>query len=224
MQVCHSCGGEFKGVGQHWAKSTCPYPEPTERQHEIITGVLMGDGYIYMNDGENPYLSVQMTNEEFLKWLYDELDPLSRYFKHEQTAKEKAEQNRRNGYSDDAREEDYNDVYGFSTRCLPALKKYAAWYETGQKRFPDDLELTPLVLKMWYVCDGTKYTQENTRPVIEIGCTNERDRVEYVKGLFSSLDVSPRFDDSVVRFRVDDSEKLWKYMGDSVPGFEYKWP
>lgn len=184
----------------------------------------MGDGYIFRNDGENPYLDVKMTNEEFLAWLYDELEPLSRYFKHEQTAKEKAEINKRNGYSDDAREEDYNDVYGFSTRCLPELRQYADWYESGKKRFPDDLELTPLTLKMWYVCDGSKFEQEKTRPVIEIGCANEKDREEYIKGLFSSLDVSPRFDDGIIRFRVDDSEKLWEYMGDSVPGFEYKWP
>lgn len=30
--------------------------------------------------------------------------------------------------------------------------------------------------------------------------------------------------DCTAHFTVDQSEELWDYMGEPVPGFEYKWP
>jgi len=56
-QTCSQCGVEFKRIGQHWSLSSeCNNPTLTKRQEEIVTGLLMGDGWI-RSDDKNPYLA-----------------------------------------------------------------------------------------------------------------------------------------------------------------------
>jgi len=66
---CHSCGEEYETIGIHWRRSECPWQPLTERQHEVLTGLLMGDSYVSSN-GKNPYFKLSMTSEKY-KWPDD---------------------------------------------------------------------------------------------------------------------------------------------------------
>lgn len=49
--------------------------EIKNRQHSIVTGLLLGDGYLYTNG--RLQVEQSMKNEQYLKWIYSELSNLS---------------------------------------------------------------------------------------------------------------------------------------------------
>ena len=110
----------------------------------------------------------------------------------------------------------------------PELDEYAQWFSSGNKLFPDDVKLTPTVLKHWYCCDGHRI-EHSASSAIEIAMTNERENQGKIESMFerAGFEVSNwntsgnRFH---ARFTVAESMDMWKYMGDPLPSFSYKWP
>ncbi len=165
---------------------------------------------------DRPYLQIANVNKEFLIWLEKYLGNKCNSIKDADFHKDKWD----DGY-------ERRDLYLMRTRSLPCLNQFCSWYDNGEKRFPDNLNLTPMALKMWYVCDGTKKVDDdltNGSPRLSIGCSNENDRQEYINNLFDDIGVSPTWAEHYFTFRCEDSSELWEYMGTPVPGFEYKWP
>jgi len=111
----------------------------TEYQHEVVTGVLMGDGTINRQNGWNPCLTVNMTACEYLQYLDEVFGILSTGVRMHQTA----EQSYNNGgkFGKNTTVENYSDVYRLRTRRLPELHEYASWYDTGKKVWPESVEL-----------------------------------------------------------------------------------
>jgi hypothetical protein len=67
-----------------------------------------------------------------------------------------------------AKEERYHDTYIIWTRTHPYFEDLRErWYPDGDKQFPDDLELTPLRAKLWYLCDGYLDVGRWGRPRLE---------------------------------------------------------
>lgn len=190
--------------------SSCSYPHITNRQFEILKGVLMGDGYLDRNDGK-PRLTLITTNLEFLNWLKQELDVLAGSLKVRNTEN--------TGF------EGGKTQFRLNTVRHPELRELN-WYST-QKRYPDELELTPLLLKMWYVGDGGLhyyYKNDNShRAELRISCLNEFDREDYLRELFSELPVNPWFSSPNIEFGVEDTTHLLNWMGRPPSGFKYKW-
>lgn len=221
---CPECGNLYPKLGSHWRWNSDHRPNIDDRQHEILTGLLMGDGTV-QREG-NPNMKCRMTTPEFLEWIDEEMGILGCGVKFEMSAEESARNSRERKLNFDAHEDDYSDVYIWSSRNHPDFSQYSDWYSTGRKRFPDDLELTPLIMKVWFCGDGSLRSDDrtNSRPYLSIAASNEEDRREFLFGLFSEQPAIPKWTSGSVYFSVDDSEYLWEYMGDPLPGFEYKWP
>lgn len=233
---CPSCGKNFERIGQHWSmSSSCEYPELTANQKDIITGVLMSDGYIdHGRNEENPRLAVKMITPDYLYYLDKEFPALGTGVKLCLTAEESAKQNRKTGFSTNAKSENYSDVYRWQTRGHPELQEFSDWYSSGEKVWPENIGLTPTVLKHWYCGDGY-WNNNSSQNHIKICMANEVENIEKVNKIFksaglptpSNYNIHERKNGSLncsAYFTIEQSKELWNYMGSPLPGFEYKWP
>jgi hypothetical protein len=221
---CPECGERYKRLGGHWKANPDHRPELTEYQHNVVVGVLMGDGHI-KQDTSTSYLQVNITESQYLGYLDDIFGILSTSNIHvTRTAEEVAEHTVKTGFSDSATQESCKDVYNWRTRNHPVFNEYRKWYSSGSKVFPDDILLSPVVLKHWYCCDGNLNTHEN-RGTVRIGLSNEFENKKKIESYFIKSGLpKPSWDKNQIWFRVGESEELLEYMGDPLPGFEYKWP
>lgn len=223
MAICPSCGREFQKLGMHWWHGTCPYPEIAQWQRESFVGLLMGDGSIPDNE-DNRIFHLPMINRRFLEWFDSTMGVLTTGVRLKKTAAELATNSRESGFSPTAKAENYHDMYTVWTRTHPFFNELREkWYHAGRKRFPADLELTPIVTKLWYVSDGYLDVGQWGRPRMEIKARSERENADYLVSLFEDIGLSPVYKRHELRFTCDDRERLVDWMGDPPPGFEYKW-
>lgn len=184
----------------------------------------MGDGWIRNTFHNNPCLVVASITEEYLHELDRVFGVMSCGVSEFMSAEESANSTRDSGLSPDADARDYSDVYKWRSRNSTEFDSFAEWYSNGEKCWPEDLNLTPTVLKHWYCCDGTLVSEK----CISIGASNEFASQSKVESYFESSGLpKPRnwneSNGSLVWNRTD-SQILFDYMGDPLPGFSYKWP
>jgi hypothetical protein len=230
--ACPECGNEYKSLGIQWSKGSCSAPELTEQQKEIVVGLLMGDGSLGRSN-KNPRIRVKMISPNYLEYLDETFGCLGTDVTLKQTAAESAKQNRDSGFRPNAKEENYSDVYQWRTRSLPELHDFN-WYKTGKKVWPEWVPMTRTVLKHWYCGDGC-FDNSSRQHSIVIGMSNEVENTDKVDKYFkrmglptpSNYSISKRKDGSkncIAKFTQPASKKLWEYMGEPLPDFEYKWP
>ncbi len=171
---------------------------------------MLGDGHVRRkSENGNPQFTVKMINSTFLNWVGTELGLLSN------GVKEYSDPHPTNG-----------TVYILTTVCHPQLEQLLNWYSSGEKRFPESLELSPLITKMWYVCDGdltedTRYT--GTRSRARISNFDQKNQIDLIRELFEKAGIKFTEAENGFRFSADQTEELLEYMGEPPPGFEYKW-
>jgi hypothetical protein len=230
--ACPECGKEYKNLGMHWSWNPEHRPSFTQHQKEIVTGLLMGDGTINRG-GKNPHIQCEMVSPNYLEYINNSFGCLGNYVSLKSTAEESAERVRNSGFDEGAKSENYSDTYFWRSRSHPELQEFAEWYSTGKKVWPMDIELTPTVLKHWYCGDGCWRNSNNNN--IQISMSNEIENQDKVSQMFekvglpspSNYSISERKDGSKTcsaRWTVEQSKELWKYMGEPLPDFKYKWP
>jgi len=229
VYTCPGCGDEYERLGKHWSGSPEHIPELTHKQHQITTGILMGDASV-STCNKHARITMQTITPEYLDYLSDSFGIFGLAVQFYKTASEQAKRARESGFSEGARAENYSDVYQWNTRSIPEFDEYVGWYESGEKVFPDNIDLSPTVLKHWYVCDGYLYKDLN-RLVISI--SNEVDNTDKIDSMFEraglptpAYDVQTRKDGTTkcnARWEAKHTNSLLEYMGDPLPGFEYKW-
>jgi len=220
---CEQCGRGFSKISNHWEQSKfCQFPKLSKEQYDIITGVLMGDGCIN-KPGKNAQLVVEMVNKTYLEWLSSKLSPYGTEIYKSVTAEQSAKKNRDRGFRPNAKDENYSDIYRLNTRTSPELNEFYEWYSSGSKTFPENIEITPTVLKNWYVCDG-HYATSGNKDRIEIAATNEIDRFDKLRLSFEDVGLEARSSGKTIYFSNSESDSVFDYMGESIPGFDYKWP
>lgn len=235
-KTCNQCGNEYQRIGSHWVQnSSCSYKEFTDHQYEIITGILMGDGYVTKGSGNRkPILQVEMISKNYLNYIANEFGVLGGKVKMKQTSAEKAKENRESGFSPNAKKENYSDVYRWSSIRHPELYEFYDWYFSGKKVWPKNIELTSTTLKHWYCGDG-HFHNSGTTDHIRIAMSNEAEETKKVSKMFETAGLpSPSnyatselkngSEACTAEFTVSQSEELWEYMGEPLPDFEYKWP
>jgi hypothetical protein len=225
--TCDGCGNTYQNIGAHWTKTDCERPQFSENQKNIITGLIMGDANIKVqsNNGNN-FLRMEMITPTYLYFLDQEFGSLSTGVSFGRNGDKRNE-------SDTDIGDNFSDTYIFRTRSHPYFNKMRdKWYPDGEKVFPNDIRLTPNTLKHWYCNDGS-LNRSGSSPTIRIAATNEYGNSEKIYNIFEKSDIitpsnihksdngSKSFD---ICFSVSDSDKLWKYMGNPLPAFEYKWP
>jgi hypothetical protein len=210
MNLCTDCGESFADVSRHWVLSDCSPPDLTENQHEILTGLMMGDASINHRDRDRPAIRARMGNKPYLNWLHEQFKPMTTGV---------SEATETGGWKTTTK------MYRLRWRGRPEFTEYTSWYDSGQKRFPDDLTVTPTILKHWYVCDGSL----NTNGMMRLSMKNESDRKGFIEHLFESQGFEiGRWDTHEHRcaavFHAHVRDQLFDWMGEAPPGFEYKWP
>jgi len=231
MRKCSYCGGEFDRIGNHWSHYLEHKPDFTEKQLEILKGVMMGGGTLHGKSEKNPYVLVAMTNKEYLKFLKEEFGELGKDVFLKQTSEESAEAMRKNGLRPNAKAENYKPVYRWGTRSHSKLHYFREWYKESGKVIPEDVNLTKTVLKHWYVCDGSLKTNGNFY-CVSIALTEQRNNREAINKLFEKAGLpAPIWRErdadnkrTEICWNKEASAELLDYMGSPPPGFEYKWP
>lgn len=199
-KVCSYCGEGFDRIGTHWRYNPEHQPELSKYQKSVITGILMGDGWIH-RDGRRPAFKVSTQEKEYVEFVFELLKPLSCSI---------------NEYSD--------GLYTMTTHSLDCLSQFESWYD-DKKTFPKDLKLNKEILKHWYACDGSLVRQR----YINIGASNESERSDFLISLFNEQNLpEPRINiwgdnEMQLVWKVEQSKKLLSYMGRPVSGYEYKW-
>jgi len=226
--TCPQCGEGYKNVSQHWNYSSCERPSFTHHQREIITGLLMGDGNIDRGRGRKPRLRAKMVSPNYLEYLHMEFGILSTEVRLSNTAEEMRE-NARSTNSVVSEHHNLSDVYSWSTVRHPELQEFSGWYSSGEKVWPESIELTPTVLKHWYCGDGN-WSNNGSHNYIQISMKNEEQNTDKADNMFNSVGLpSPSTYNTSgggceALFTVEQSQQLWEYMGEPLPDFEYKWP
>jgi len=229
-EICPECDEEFERLGYHWRFSPDHRPDFTEEQYDIISGILMGDAWLDRQP-KNPYIEIFNTNKKYLEYLSEKFGILSQDVKLKNTSEELLERDsKKNNRFSTSEDSERKPVYRLRSKCHPNLSVYRSWYKNKQKRFAR-VVLSPTVFKHWYFCDGT-YVEDSHR--LKIALSNEGDRKQFVEELFISAGLpepsweqAERKDGSMrygIWFRQDETDNLFKYMGEPCPGFEYKWP
>jgi hypothetical protein len=175
-----------------------------------------------------------MISDNYLEYIDKKFGILGKGVRLERSAEESAEDAINRGFSTEACADDYSDTHRWRSMCHPDLQEFADWYSTGNKVWPDDIQLTPTVLKHWYCGDGyrDKSIPQNR---IQIAMANEAEHTDKIDAMFETVELpSPSSyticerKDGTMRcnavFTIDQSKELWSYMGDPLPDFEYKWP
>lgn len=222
---CHCCKLEFEQISNHWRQSSeCNYPDISDTQKEVCVGLIMGDGTVANPKDANPYLQCINTNKEYLEYLDGVFDLLGTSVRFHMSAEEKAEENKESGFHESANKGNYSDQYIWKTRCSPKFKHFSEWYSSGEKVWPDEIQLTPTTLKHWYCGDGC-WNNNGTSNCISIALKNEIDNKDKVNKMFKKIGFEiSNWNKHEIQFSVSESNKLWNYMGKPLPGFEYKWP
>lgn len=215
--VCPECENEYLNISRHWASYESHRPEYTEKQKQVMIGLLMSDGWISDRaDGRKNRFQCEMVTLEYIKYLKRLFGILC------------------NNITEIDKEKN-QDVYRLSWKPHGFIDELANWYSSGRKVWPH-MELTPIILKNYYVGDG--YLLERggnyTRPNVKLGMANEYGNELKIKDMFPfsnddyTIDkrvTSKGYTNMEIRFTVDGTEKFFEYIGeDPLPGFEYKWP
>lgn len=225
MKVCPGCKEKFDYLGVHWHHNPDHRVEFSEKELDILRGLLMSDGSIDYSKGNARY-HVKMTNKKYLEYIDSVLGIVSTGVQLNKNAEEAAKAKRDSGFRPDAKAENYSAIYRVRSIKHPAFNEFAKWYNSGSKVWPADLELTPRVLKHLYVGDGT--LRKNGKR-ISIAMYNERDNKEKVENYFSEkgLPEPDRWHTDHKRCHAtwdkSGTSELLDYMGGPPPGFEYKW-
>lgn len=225
--ICPVCSEENSRLVQHWDSQRCDFPQLSKHQRDVVTGVLMSDGCINRRKGRNPRLKVDSINEEYLSYLDSIFGAFSTGEpKCYRTAEEAAKRDELPRF----RNSEYKDLYTWCSRSVPELEEWANWYSSGQKVWPENIELTSTTLKHLYIGDGSLHKDHR---VITIYLSNEEGNREKINSYFSRVglpepiwNIEKREDGSKsvrIRWNKEDSKRLLDYMGEPVKGHEYKW-
>lgn len=201
-----SCGSEYERIAQHWAFNPSHRPELSQRQYELCSGMLLGDGCI-VNDAQEAALVVEMKNREFIDWLDEELGWLS------------------NGYT-----EKKDELARLRTLAHPELTELRGWYWAGEKVFPQQLELTSTMFEMWYVSDGTLERRDGRKPRMRLSTTQMQ---EHVDSILSTVPFNLEYTWNVseglwgtsaaVVFSTETTWRLQRNMNERPKGFAHKY-
>lgn len=215
--TCHQCGNEFGQIALHWNGKQCEWPEFTDKQMEMMCGLLMGDADI--KSGTNGSIfRLRMTNKQFLEWVSTKLSPLSRGVFMSETSDSQKESALRGGLDGVSDSSTFKNLYGVRTVTHKQIDELSGWYDSGQKRYPNTM--TGEMLRMWYVTDGWNHNDS-----MRIRCKQQSDRFDKVISLLDSIDITAIADEShgTIRITSEDSTEFFNST-EAPPGFEYKWP
>lgn len=226
---CHDCGGIYENIGHHWKDTECPYPSLSFEDKQIFRGLLMGDATIAKQNENSCSLCIDLTRPKFLQYLYDKYPVLFTSLFEQSSPEERVKKNIERGFTTEEQPNDYKRIYKLQSRTIPFFSDMRKkWYgENDNKEFPEDIEFTPELLKMWYVCDGgLSFASDDPYAFYASFYTsNEMESTDQIVKKFSDIGFDAKIfsGSNSVSININDVDGILDYMGQSLPGFEYKW-
>ena len=143
----------------------------TEIQKQILDGHLLGDGYIHKTTGNgNGRFEIERKGEDnnYLLWSIKNFENF--IYRTSLSNRGKFLKITQKFYSS----------CEFYTKQSPIFSEYYnKWYGSGKKKVPEDLELTPLLIAVWFCDDGHARVRYGKFPSIRISTDGfEKDEVE----------------------------------------------
>jgi len=209
VHTCENCGQEFSKAkcflkGNHvFCRPECysqwqakggdliDLSPLTPKQIEIITGSLLGDGFLVKTYPEKRHLNSgfgkrqKKGREDYLYWHQEELLPYSRL---------------KLDYASNPKPIKIGDKIGRHESEICESRVYTTyrhhiftemrqlWYPDGKKLVPRHIQLTPLTVTVWFCDDGSNTSSRHRSAVF---CTNcfTLDDVEFLIAGLSSLNI-----------------------------------
>lgn len=207
---CPTCGDLFKSLGQHFRFNPDHRKDISSNIMDILTGIFMGDGTLVNKNNKLKCIRVSMTNRTYLRHIRELIGWLSTG--NITLSVDKSENVR---YS--------KNLYSLVTVPHPQFDVFFEWYNSGSKRYPDDIRLNRDIVRHWYCCDGGLHWKDSGCCYATITCSNEIDRAGWLIGLFEDIGFEAGSSVHSITFREAETKRLLEWMGDPPPGFEYKW-
>lgn len=202
--ACPNGCGTYQRLSRHWSGPNCAFPTLEARQREVVEGLLLAGATIAGN-GPNKHLVVGTTNATLAEWLADELDWLT--------------------HSIRERDGDGNRhlEYRVRTHAHVTLSRYESWTEVNRAP-PADYTLTPPVARVWYaLAGGLQWHGEYDSQRGLTFSALEADRSAWITRLLAGVGLEPTQVDRRVQLPPTKADRFLKWIGDPVPGVEYKW-
>lgn len=195
FSTCPWCRGAFEALGVHWHHNPNHAPEPTKRQREIMTGLLLGAG-AYTGPINSPSVELVIRSDQLAEWLEDELNSL----------KPEVQSN--------------GEKYRVTTPSNPSLKPYFQnWFSNQERpRPPSTSQLTPLVAGIWYAVNG-----RSKKGSIQLKASYRNQNLGWHRELFREVGFNPWKEDPKLIFPVEQAKNLIDYMDGPFPGVRGKW-
>ena len=141
----------------------------SQRQRDIIVGVLLGDGHLETRDSGKTYrlkIEHSIKQKDYVNWLYQELQPWVR------------ESPRVRIVTSAFTREGGNACYGFTTYSHGALRFYGQQFYRGRiKIIPASIRklLTPPSIAIWYLDDGSWKSNRHSTFIIHTHGYSQRE-------------------------------------------------
>jgi len=194
-RVCPSCGNSYKLIGNHWG-NTCSYPDITEHQYDIINGSILGDGSLRQSGAMSyPQLTIGMRNKKYLEYIESIFQPLT------------AGVNRN------------VNCFQIATTPHPGLNSLK-WNPRPKSSIPEDFRINSTVMKHWFVQDGG-LDWANEEASVQL-CSMTFDLTK-IKSILDSVGIMSTVLTNRVRVSQYHTEKFFRFIGEPLKGFDYKW-
>jgi len=207
-RICPTCDRERERLSRHWSSALCSTPTVSDRQHELITGLLLGNGSVQGN-GENKHFQISTRWRPFADWIFNELDWLSHSI-----------------VRIDPDRMDHGHRYVVRTHAHSALTRYRSCYDGDGKHLPspESIPFSSRVGRAWWATAGGlqwhgEYATQRTGTI----SAEADDRAQRVVALFEAVGLEPTRAGARVQLPPKQVTGWLDWIDDPVPGIEYKW-
>lgn len=179
-------------------------------QHQIIEGILIGDGWIDKENKNRLSISQKFDKKEFVEHIASKL-PFAcsvDLYEHKKHWRKKASNSVR------YRTVAYEQIYDYWER----------WYQNGRKVVPNDFEITPISLLYWYCGDGSIH-RDSKQVRLHTNSFEQQD-LERLQSQFEKLGIYTTIDGrNVTCIRSQCTQRFFELLGSITPFecFAYKW-
>ncbi|WP_303704286.1 C2H2-type zinc finger protein [Haloquadratum walsbyi] len=220
--TCERTFDGHAGLGVHF-RATDHRPDLDQPTKERVIGLLLGDGCVGAQpDGKMHQFVICLLNQEFLKWLDEQLGWFSTGVSQSLSPDESAATKGLEQATDDPA--NYQTVYRLTSHTHPFCNQLRRrFYPNGEKRLPSDLSLTPELARMWYVSDGGLGHNYFTSGSATVRLHSVTYDLAAMAELFREHGFRPVVGQNLLRFNGSDADDLLEWMGSAPPGFEDNW-
>jgi hypothetical protein len=171
---------------------------------ELLSGNLLGDGSLRKRNTRAYYAHIDK-NISYLKWLRNTLEEDGLIF---------------SGIYRTS-----NGCYALQSHTSSSLNAlYKLFYPEGKRVVPDSLMVTPMILRQWYLSDGSVATHGG----IAIACSHFTEKMR--RNIETSIGVSVTYHEDKIRgygkyyIKKADTEQFLQYIGKCPDSsYDYKW-